>query len=90
MGSWKFASEFLPREVPEEVPGTSSARGSGDVEASAAGSENRAARAIVGDLSVSQRAERWDANPTVELMRRWAAACGRMVAIRFEGSDGAV
>lgn len=30
------------------------------------------------------RAERWDANPTVELMRRWATACGRTVTVRFE------
>jgi hypothetical protein len=36
------------------------------------------------------RAKRWDANPTVELMRRWAAACSRTVAILFEGRDGAV
>jgi len=36
------------------------------------------------------RAERWDANPTVELMRRWAVACGRTVAIRFEAADGAM
>lgn len=39
-------------------------------------------------LGISQqaiaRAERWDANPTVELIRRWSAACGRPVTIRFD------
>jgi DNA-binding XRE family transcriptional regulator len=35
------------------------------------------------------RAERWDANPTVELMRRWGTACGRPVTIRFGAGDGA-
>jgi DNA-binding XRE family transcriptional regulator len=35
------------------------------------------------------RAERWDANPTVDLMRRWAAACGKTVTIRFAQSEDA-
>lgn len=42
-------------------------------------------------LGVSQqavaRAERWDANPTVELMRRWATGCGRTISLRLEGGD---
>ena len=32
------------------------------------------------------RAERWDANPTIERMRRWAEACGRTVAVRIDPS----
>jgi DNA-binding XRE family transcriptional regulator len=47
--------------------------------------------ALGARLGITQQAvarvERWDANPTVELMRRWAAACGRTVAIRFEAED---
>lgn len=42
-------------------------------------------------LGISQqavaRAERWDANPTVELVRRWATACGRTITLRFEARD---
>ena len=29
------------------------------------------------------RAERWDSNPTVEFLRRWAEACGRKLEITF-------
>jgi DNA-binding XRE family transcriptional regulator len=28
-------------------------------------------------------AERWSSNPTVDLMRRWARACGRRLEIRL-------
>jgi DNA-binding XRE family transcriptional regulator len=42
-------------------------------------------------LGVSQQAvaqsERWGANPTVALMRRWAEACGAALELRFERSD---
>ena len=30
------------------------------------------------------QAERWDANPTVDLIRRWAAACGASLDLRFD------
>jgi len=30
------------------------------------------------------QAERWEGNPTVELMRRWAAACGSRLSLRLE------
>lgn len=47
--------------------------------------------ALGSRLGISQqavaRAERWDANPTVELIRRWAAASGRPITIRFEGES---
>ncbi len=50
--------------------------------------------ALGARLGITQQAvartERWDTNPTVDLIRRWAAACGRTVAIRFEAGDGAV
>lgn len=32
------------------------------------------------------RAERWDANPTVAFLRRWARACGKEVDIVFTKS----
>ena len=39
-------------------------------------------------LGISQqavaRAERWNANPTIDLVRRWATACGRTITLRFE------
>lgn len=44
--------------------------------------------ALAERLGVSQqavsRAERWDANPTADLLRRWAAACGRSLEIRLD------
>ncbi|MBW3661070.1 MAG: helix-turn-helix domain-containing protein [Gemmatimonadetes bacterium] len=44
-------------------------------------------------LGVTQQAvaqaERWDANPTVALMRRWAVACGARLAIDFVRPDAA-
>jgi len=30
------------------------------------------------------QAERWNSNPTVDLLRRWAAACGQRLEIRIE------
>jgi transcriptional regulator with XRE-family HTH domain len=49
--------------------------------------------ALGARLDITQQAvarvERWDANLTVELMRRWATACGRTVAILFGGRGGA-
>lgn len=44
------------------------------------------ARMGVSQQAVAQ-AERWDANPTVELIRRWATACRRTISLRFEGGD---
>ncbi|MEW6338817.1 MAG: helix-turn-helix transcriptional regulator [Acidobacteriota bacterium] len=42
---------------------------------------------LAGRLGVSQQAvaqtERWSANPTVALMRRWAEACGAALELRF-------
>jgi transcriptional regulator with XRE-family HTH domain len=39
-------------------------------------------------LGVTQQAvaqaERWESNPTIELLRRWAGACGATVEIRLE------
>ena len=29
------------------------------------------------------RAERWGSNPTVDLMKRWAKACGKSLVIRL-------
>ncbi len=41
-------------------------------------------------LGISQqavsRAERWSSNPTVRLMRRWLAACGRKLVLDAEGA----
>lgn len=31
------------------------------------------------------RAERWGSNPTIDLMNRWARACGRRLEIRWLG-----
>ena len=31
------------------------------------------------------QAERWDSNPTVEYIRRWAKACGATLGIEFAG-----
>jgi hypothetical protein len=49
--------------------------------------------ALGARLDITQQAvarvDRWDANLTVELMRRWATACGRTVAILFGGRGGA-
>lgn len=42
-----------------------------------------AARLGVTQQAVAQ-AERWESNPTVELLRRWAAACAATVEIRLE------
>jgi len=33
------------------------------------------------------QAERWDANPTVRFLRRWAAVTGSRLEISFVGSD---
>lgn len=41
-----------------------------------------AARLRTTQQAISQ-AERWDANPTVALMRRWAEACGAELEIRL-------
>ncbi|MBI4918055.1 MAG: helix-turn-helix transcriptional regulator [Acidobacteria bacterium] len=47
--------------------------------------------AVAERLGVSQQAvaqsERWSANPTVALMRRWAEACGATLELRFERND---
>ena len=44
-------------------------------------------RALAERLGVTQQAvaqaERWDANPTVAFLRRWARACGTDLAIAF-------
>lgn len=46
--------------------------------------------ALAERLGVSQQAvaqaERWSANPTVELLRRWAEACGLTLRIALEPS----
>lgn len=43
-------------------------------------------------LGVSQqavaRAERWDSNPTVRLLERWAEACGRDLRIHLAPESG--
>jgi DNA-binding XRE family transcriptional regulator len=44
-----------------------------------------AARLGTTQQAVSQ-GERWDANPTVALMRRWAEACGVELEIRLEAA----
>ncbi len=42
-------------------------------------------RELAGRLGVTQQAvaqaERWQANPTVDLMRRWAEACGAVLEL---------
>lgn len=44
-------------------------------------------RALADRLRCSQQAiaqaERWSSNPTVTLLRSWAAACGQQVDLRF-------
>lgn len=42
-----------------------------------------ASRLACSQQAIAQ-AERWEGNPTVEFMRRWAAACGSMVEIRLQ------
>jgi DNA-binding XRE family transcriptional regulator len=42
-----------------------------------------AARLGITQQAVSQ-AERWDANPTIAFMRRWAEGCGVELEIRLE------
>ena len=42
-----------------------------------------AARLGVTQQAVAQ-AERWDANPSVDLLRRWAAATGTTLVLSFE------
>jgi len=37
-----------------------------------------------------QQAERWSANPTVELLRAWAAACGGEVEINLRAGPATV
>lgn len=50
-------------------------------------------RSLGERLGVTQQAvaqaERWDANPTAALMRRWAEACGARLEIRFTRPDRA-
>lgn len=46
-----------------------------------------AARLGTTQQAVSQ-AERWEANPTVESMRRWSEACGARLEIEIQGLDG--
>ena len=45
-------------------------------------------RGLAVRLGVTQQAvaqaERWAANPTVELCSRWADACGRSIRLRFD------
>lgn len=47
-------------------------------------------RALAAALGVSQQAvaqaERWSANPTVNFLRRWAAACGRSANVCFDAA----
>jgi DNA-binding XRE family transcriptional regulator len=44
-------------------------------------------KALAGRLGVTQQAvaqaERWHSNPTVDFLRRWAAACGAGFEIRL-------
>ncbi len=44
-------------------------------------------------LGISQQAvaqaERWHSNPTVDFIRRWAAACGATLRIRIDAAQGA-
>jgi transcriptional regulator with XRE-family HTH domain len=48
-------------------------------------------RELADRLGVTQQAvaqaERWQSNPTVDLIRRWAAACHTSVSIRFTRSS---
>lgn len=44
-----------------------------------------AARLGVTQQAVAQ-AERWDSNPSVELLRRWAAATDRALSLSFDSS----
>lgn len=44
-----------------------------------------AARLGVSQQAIAQ-AERWNANPSVGLMRRWAHACGGSLELRFVGA----
>ena len=34
------------------------------------------------------QAERWHSNPTIDFMRRWAAACGATLRISIEAAQG--
>ncbi|MFN2384182.1 MAG: helix-turn-helix transcriptional regulator [Gemmatimonadota bacterium] len=49
-------------------------------------------RALADQLGCSQQAiaqaERWSSNPTVTLLRGWAAACGCQVDLRFVDGGG--
>jgi ribosome-binding protein aMBF1 (putative translation factor) len=49
-------------------------------------------RQLAERLGCSQQAiaqsERWRSNPTVEFMRRWAAACGSEMRLAFRRTEG--
>jgi transcriptional regulator with XRE-family HTH domain len=49
--------------------------------------EGLADRLGVTQQAVAQ-AERWQSNPTVEMLRRWAAACGSTVEIALVAGTG--
>ena len=42
------------------------------------------ARRLARTQQAVAQAERWESNPTVGLMRRWARACGRRLALRID------
>jgi transcriptional regulator with XRE-family HTH domain len=41
------------------------------------------ARRLVCSQQAIAQAERWESNPTVEFIRRWAAACGSKARIEL-------
>jgi len=49
---------------------------------------------LAARLGVSQQAvanaERWSSNPTIDLMRRWAKACGRRLNLKLSLPSDAV
>jgi len=56
----------------------------------AALSQKALARRLRVSQQAVQQAERWSANPTVELLRAWAAACGGEVEINLRAGPATV
>ena len=94
----KVTIPFLTRRRPRSFVEWRQLRDWGklpDREAIVPGYQLRAARKKAGltqtqlaaKLGISQQAvartERWTSNPTVDLMRRWARACGRRLELRL-------
>ena len=48
--------------------------------------QSQLARRLACTQQAVAQAERWQSNPTVEFLRRWAMQCGREIELRVVGS----